>query len=362
MRAGARRSSLLPGLALAAGLGMAATLLSRWLGVDLLGYAQSPLSPILLTVLLGLLVRNTVGLPDVFEPGLELAVRRLLRIGVALLGVRLSLAAAGTTGLIALPIVIVCIVSALLLVAGLARLLRLPPRLGALIAVGTSICGISAIVAISPVIAADDDETGYAVGTIALFGMVSLFVYPFLAHLLFEDPRHAGIFLGSSIHDTSQVAGAGLAYQMQFGAPQALDAAVVTKLVRNLCMVAVIPLMAVLHHRRSGGDSASKAPRGGVPLFVLGFLAMAALRSLGDVGPRPFGVLEPSQWARVIALAQSAAEILLLLAMAAVGLGTSLRRLSALGLRPLTAGLAAAIAVGGVSVLLIRLFVAASIL
>lgn len=351
----------LPGVALAATLGAVASVLSGWIGVDLLGYAQSPLSPILLTVLLGLLVRNTVGVPGVYEPGLQLCVTRLLRIGVALLGIRLSLVAAGSTGLVALPIVIVCIAAALLLVGGLTRLLKLPPRLGSLVAVGTSICGITAIVAISPVIGADEDETSYAVATIALFGMATLFVYPFLAHLIFDDPTHAGLFLGTSIHDTSQVAGAALAYQQQYGAPEALDTAVVTKLVRNLCMVAVIPLMAMLYRRRekagSGTGVGGLRLKGAVPLFILGFLAMTALRTIGDMGERPFGLLAPESWEAIIALVQQAAEIALLLSMAAVGLGTSLRRLYVLGLRPLAVGLVAAVSVGVVSVALIRLFI-----
>lgn len=356
----ATAGTIVPGLALAGALGAVATVLAQWLGVDLLGFAKSPISAIPLTVLLGLVVRNTIGVPDVYDPGLQLCVKRLLRVGVALLGIRLSLVEAGATGLLALPIVIVCIAVALLVVGGLNRMLRLPRQLGTLVAVGTSICGITAIVAMAPVIEANDDETSYAVATIALFGMVALFTYPWLAHLIFNDPRHAGLFLGTAIHDTSQVAGAGLTYQQQFRAPEALDTAVVTKLVRNLCMIGVIPLMRVLHHRRSG-DAAQRgtgASRFGdlVPLFILGFLGMTLLRTVGDIGDRPFGFVEPASWARIIVVLQHVAELALLLAMAAVGLGTSLRRLRVLGLRPLGVGLAAALCVGSVSVLLIRVF------
>ena len=270
----------------------------------------------------------------------------------------LSLADAGATGLVALPLVLACIGAALLLVRALARALSLPARLGTLVAVGTSICGVTAIVATAPVIEATEDEASYAVATIALFGTVALFAYPFLAHLLFDDPRHAGLFLGTAIHDTSQVAGAGLTYQQQFGAPLALDVAVVTKLVRNSCMVAVIPLARALH--RPPGAAGPRARGLGrvdevVPLFILAFVAMAAVRTVGDVGERPFGVLDPATWDGLIAVAQRVAEAALLLAMAAVGLGTSLRSLRRLGLRPLAVGLAAAVCVGALSVALIRL-------
>src|SRR5262249_47541323 len=149
---------------------------------------------------------------------------------------------------------------------------------GTLIAVGTSICGVSAIVATGPVIDAEEDEISYSVACITLFGMLALFLYPFLAHLIFAgDARLAGLFLGTSIHDTAQVAGAGLIYQQQFHAPEALNAATVIKLVRNLCMAGVIPLMAVLY-RRSTGTSAGRQPwHQVVPLFVLGFVALATL-------------------------------------------------------------------------------------
>ena len=275
----------------------------------------------------------------------------------------LSLADAGATGLVALPLVLACIGAALLLVRALARALSLPARLGTLVAVGTSICGVTAIVATAPVIDATEDEASYAVATIALFGTVALFAYPFLAHLLFDDPRHAGLFLGTAIHDTSQVAGAGLTYQQQFGAALALDVAVVTKLVRNSCMVAVIPLARAMH--RSPSDARPRARGLGrvdeiVPLFILAFVAMAAVRTVGDVGERPFGVLDPATWDGLIAVAQRVAEAALLLAMAAVGLGTSLRSLRRLGLRQLAVGLAAAVCVGALSVALIRLFDALS--
>lgn len=350
-----------PGLLLASVLAILATYLGDWIGTDLLGYTTSPISAVLMAVFLGLVIRNTVGVASSFEPGLQLCVKRLLRIGIALLGIRLSLLAVASIGLVALPIVIACIAAALLLVTALARLLDLPPRLGLLIAAGTSICGITAIVAVAPVIEADENETSYAVATIALFGMAALFAYPFLSHVLFTDATQAGMFLGTAIHDTSQVVGAALAYQEQFQAPETLNAAVVTKLVRNLSMIGVIPLVGLLAARGSDAGREPKGRRGAVPLFIIGFLAMAVLRTVGDMGDPPFGFLATELWERGIALVQQAAEMGLLLAMAAVGLGTTLRNLYVLGLKPLTVGLAAALAVGVVSAALIHAFAAVSL-
>src|SRR5207237_8387859 len=167
-----------------------------------------------------------------------------------------------------------------------------PRRLAALIAVGTGVCGVIAIVAAAAAIEAEDDEVSYAVACVTLFGLVALFAYPFLAFwALGGDPRLAGVFLGTAIHDTAQVAGAGLSYQQQLAAPEALTAAAVTKLVRNTCMAAVIPLMAVLYLRSAKGKKARLGWHQAVPGFVLAFVAAAGLRTLGDLGERPFGLL-----------------------------------------------------------------------
>src|SRR5207248_11402201 len=187
-----------------------------------------------------------------------------------LLGLRLSLGAVGGGGLTALPVVAACIVAALVGATWLGRVLDLPRRLSALIAVGTSICGVSAIVAAAAAIEAEDDEVSYAVACITLFGLVALFGYPFFAHAVFaEQPQLAGIFLGTAIHDTAQVAGAGLIYEQQFNAPEALNTAAVTKLMRNLCMVGVIPLVSVLYHRSARGRERGRQKwHALVPLFV----------------------------------------------------------------------------------------------
>jgi uncharacterized integral membrane protein (TIGR00698 family) len=348
--------TLLPGLGLAGALAVLGTALAGWMGGALFGLERSPVSPILLAILTGLLIRNGLGLPAVYEAGLQLCLKRLLRLGVALLGVRLSLGAIGAIGLAALPIVVVCILSALLAVRIVGRALGVPPRLGTLIAVGTAICGNSAIVATSPLIGADEDETSYAVGCITVFGLLALVVYPFLSHALFAgDAGAAGLFLGTAIHDTAQVAGAGLLYVQQYGAQAALDTATVTKLLRNALMIAVIPAMGLLHRRSAPAHGAGRGVRIGqaVPLFVLGFVALAALRTIGDLGERPFGVLAPEVWQGWIASLSSVSEWCLTVAMASVGLGTNLRRLRELGLRPLGVGLAAAALVGGVSFALV---------
>jgi len=347
---------LAPGLGLAVCLAVAGTLLAGWMGSAVFKMERSPVSPILLTVLLGLLIRNVAGLPAALEEGLRVCVRVILRIGVALLGLRLSLAAAGQIGLHALPLVLGCIAVGLASVLWLGKRLGLPPRLASLIAVGTGICGVSAIVATAPAIKAKDEEVSYSVTVIALFGMVAMCVYPFLAFFIFDgDPTLAGFFLGTAIHDTSQVAGAGLMYDQLYDDPQALEVATTTKLLRNLCMGVVIPLMAWLHYRdksvRPTGTSGKLKWSQSLPFFVIAFIALVGVRTAGD----SFGLKENETWKTFLDHSNQASVYCLTLAMAAVGLGASLSQMRQLGWRPLCLGFAAAVLVGGVSILLIRL-------
>lgn len=346
----------LPGLVLAFLIAMSGRLLAE-LPTAALGFDKTPLSPILVAILLGLLLRNAIGLPTVYEAGLQLALKKVLRIGVALLGIRLSLAATGAIGLVALPIVVCCIATALFFVTRVGAAIGLPPRLATLIAVGTGICGNSAIVAMAPVIDATDDEVSYAVGCITIFGLVALIFYPYLGHTLFDgNATLIGLFMGTAIHDTAQVAGAGMVYLAQYGTPDVLDTATVTKLQRNMFMLAVIPLMAYYSNRSRSSGSIRSQIRAALPMFVFGFLAMSLLRTVGDLGDRPFGIMTPEVWTMLIGWATKTATLCLAVAMAAVGLGTSFTRLRGLGFRPLAVGLFAAAVVGGVSYILIRTF------
>ena len=346
--------NVIPGLLLAFALAIAGNLLADSLSAAL-GLGQGAVSGIMVAILLGLAVGNTVRLPAAFKEGISFAVKRVLRLGIVLLGLRLSIAEVGSIGLKALPIILVTIPAAILIVGYLGRRIQLPDRLGSLIAVGTSICGNTAIVAVSPTIGAKEEETSYAVACITVFGLFAMLAYPFVAHWMFGgDSFAAGLFLGSAVHDTSQVAGAGMVYQDYYRDAQALNVATVTKLERNLSMLVVIPLMAILYHRRSAEGSAPPPWYTMVPLFVIGFACMSALRTIGDLGTSPFGLLTPDQWHGFIKLASHVTTYCLGIAMAGVGLGTSIKGLKRIGFKPLGLGLVSALIVGVISTILIK--------
>jgi len=355
---------LLPGLLAAALLAWLSIWLSKYVGVIVMGFQKTPISAVTTAILLGLIIGNVISLPAWLKPGFKFAVKKVLRLGIIMLGVRLSIFDVFKLGALGVPIVLLCILSALLLTTRLTRWLRLPERLGTLIAVGTSICGVSAIVATGPAIDAKDEEVAYAVSVITVFGIIATLVYPYAANAIFAgDPVKAGLFLGTAIHDTSQVTGAALVFSDVFSLPRGLDVATVTKLVRNTFMAAVIPLMALHYTRKVAGQGESAGKKTGfakfLPLFVVGFLICAAFRSLGDAGintgGKAFGVWEGAAWKGIYGFIKQWAVNLLVLALAGVGLSTSFRVLKGLGIKPFVVGLAAAFTVGVVSSVAISL-------
>ena len=329
-----------------------------WIGTSVLGFDKSPISAIMMAIILGMVLANTVSLPAEWQPGLKFCTTMILRIGIMLLGIRLSLLSAGQFTLVALPFVITAIAAGLLTVGLIGRYMGLSKQLSGLIAVGTSICGATAIVATAPLIKANETEITYSVACITIFGLAAMFFYPIIAHYAFADqPALAGLFLGTSIHETAQVAGAGMMYEAQYDSPIALELATVTKLVRNLCMIAVIPLVGFLYGaERSSTETGKINYLAMIPWFIVGFALMSAIRTIGDQGELAFGVLAPAQWNELVMIIRDAAERCLLIAMAAVGLTSMFSGMRNIGLKPFALGLFAALLVGGVSFALISAF------
>lgn len=346
------------GIALALGVAIIAGHAADWIGVSLLGFETSPISAIMMAIVIGMIAANTVHVPARWQPGLAFCTSAILRVGIMLLGIRLSLLSAGQFTLVALPFVITAIAIGLITIGLLGRRLGLSKQLSGLIAVGTSICGCTAIVAVAPLIKADESEVSYAIACITVFGLVAMFAYPLLAHFAFaSEPALAGLFLGTSIHETAQVAGAGMMYEAQYNAPIALELATVTKLVRNLSMIAVIPLVGFLYGSERDSSTSGKINYlGMIPWFIVGFALMSALRTIGDSSDQPFGLLQPAQWTKIVQVLRDLAEYCLLIAMAAVGLTSMFAGLRKIGLRPFVLGLFAAVLVGGVSFAAISLF------
>lgn len=363
-RKGGAYLQLIPGLLATGLLAWLSIWFSEFVGITLLGFDKSPISEVMMAILLGMVIGNVVRLPEWLKPGLKFSVKRMLHLGIILLGIRLSITDVFELGALGVPVVVLCIASALFITTRLNNWLKLPQRVGALIAVGTSICGVTAVVATAPAIDAEDEEVAYAVAVITVFGLVAMLAYPYAAHLLFAgDPVKVGLFLGTAVHETSQVTGAGLVYADVFSSPKALDVATITKLVRNVFLAVVVPFMALYYTRRAAKQGESAQNKVSFtklfPKFILGFLALAVLRSLGDAGlsagGQAFGLLGPNAWHAATDFLKHWAVNFMVIALAGVGLSTSFRMLKGLGIKPFAVGLGAALIVGAVSLTAISL-------
>lgn len=293
----------------------------------------SIISEVTVAVLLGLLVANVFKLPPTAKAGMKFAVGTPLRLGIVLLGARLSFGDVLATGIGALVIIVICMAFALGLVIGLGRLLGLPPRLAALIGVGTAVCGNSAIIATAPVIEAEERDVSFAVATITLFGTLAVLLYPLIGHALGFSDRLFGHWAGVAVNDTSQVTATGFAYS-----PPAGETATIVKLTRNTLMGPLIVLIGAIYVRSGAVSSGADVHRASrlrllqtVPLFVVGFIAMAALNSVG---------LIPSPMTDPIG---EVSKALILAALVAVGLSTNLSQMRRVGLRPFYVGFLAAV-------------------
>jgi len=318
-----------PGIALSALVAGAATLLSH-----LVGLGSGPV----LGIVLGLGVGACLGPRPMARPGVRWTASAPLRTAVVVLGAELPLAAVAGQGVRSLPGILITVTGCLAAARLLGRRLGIERRLRALIGVGTSICGASAIAAVTPVIEADQTEVGYAVATIFLFNIAAVLVFPLLGHALGLGQHAFGVFAGTAVNDLSSVvATAGL-----YGAGS-LHTAVIVKLTRTLM---IVPICVVLARRFGSPATETARPAGGrphtchtvalarrardvaelVPGFLVAFAILAGLRGAGVI---------PAAWSGAIS---QTATLLITLALSAVGLSIDLGGLRRAGLRPLLLG------------------------
>jgi uncharacterized integral membrane protein (TIGR00698 family) len=308
----------------------------------------------MIAILLGIIMGNAFTPRAGMMIGLDFTQKYILKLGIIFLGIRLSFEEFIKFGSIAIPLIIVCILSVLVLIKLLIRKVPISSKMSYLIAIGTSVCGATAIVATAPVINAKKTEVAYAIANITLFGVVAMLVYPYFVEWYFHgEPLLAGLFLGTAIHETSQVAAAGLIYDQQFNSPETLNVATVTKLIRNTFLVIMIPLFGFLYNRGKVKDK-NYSILNIFPYFVLGFIGMIIFRNIGD----QFFTLENGNyeiWKTLISYTKNLATIFLTMSMAAVGISINLSELKSMGYRPFVVGFISASTVGIVSLITIEI-------
>jgi uncharacterized integral membrane protein (TIGR00698 family) len=323
------------------------------IGIELLGYTKSPISTAMIAILIGIFFGNFFQIRESFQKGLDFTREYILKLGIICLGIQLKPFEFLDFGKIAIPLIVICIISVLIVIKLIIKKLKIPTRMAYLISIGSTVCGTTAIMATAPVIKANKSEVSYAIANITLFGILSMLLYPYFANIYFEgNPLFVGLFLGTSIHETSQVAAAGLIYEQQFNSPETLNIATVTKLIRNTFLIIMIPLFALLYNR---GQKKEKdySILNIFPYFVLGFVGMIILRNIGD---QVFEVYNNDYWKEVINFIKISSKIFLTMAMAAIGLSTNLKDISVMGYKPFIVGFIAMLTVGIVCILTIEIY------
>jgi uncharacterized integral membrane protein (TIGR00698 family) len=270
--------------------------------------------------------------------GIQLSATSVLRIGIALLGLRISLAQVvdlgwATAGLIALSVLVTIAIG-----VALARACALEARFGVLTGGAVAICGASAALALAAVLprhANSDRDTSFAVIGVTALSTLAMIAYPIIVAALGMDSRDSGVFLGGTIHDVAQVVGAGYGMSKETG-----DTATIVKLLRVAMLLPVVLLVSFATRRRAGIDP-RKAPL--LPLFGVAFFALVVVNSLGWV-PQAAATIagELSRWCLVAAIA-------------AIGMKTSLKELSVVGLRPVLLMVLQTVALAGLVAALILL-------
>lgn len=311
----------MPGLAVVALLAAIAFAVTEWID----------LSPLVIGIGLGALVANVAAIPAVLTPGIAFAARSILRAGVVLLGLRLSLGDLAGLGADGLVVVAMVVTITFFGTQWLARRLGIGAEMGLLVATGYSICGASAIAAVNGVVHADEEETAYAITLVTLCGTLSIVALPAIAELVGLTGAAFGTWVGGAVHDVGQVVATA-----SHGDAAALQAATVVKLTRVVLLAPLVAMVAIGARRRRAATLSSAANEPFVderppllPLFVVGFLAAIAVRTTGVLGD---GALD---------LAAQVEKILLTVALVAMGLGVRIARMRRLGARPLALGLLA---------------------
>jgi uncharacterized integral membrane protein (TIGR00698 family) len=328
---------LIPGILLLAAVGYAGKFIEQF--IARYGKSHHLVLPnieyVLWAILIGLLIANTIGVPNFFRRGVA-TYEFWLKTGIVLLGARFILGDVAKLGGIALLLVFVEIALGLAFMTYLGKAFHLKPKLVSLLAVGSSICGVSAIIAAQGAIEADEEDSSFAIAAILALGAISLFAFPLIGHALHLSDRAYGVWTGLAVDNTAETAAAGALYSDAAG-----KVAVLVKTCRNAMIGFVVLGYAI--YWASKGQAAGIQNKAAFlwtkfPKFVLGFLLISLLASVGFFSkPGLVAIGNLSRWA-------------FLLTFAGVGLRTNFRDLSKQGIRPFLVG-----AIGEVAIALVTL-------
>ena len=303
----ARARSLAPGVLACGVVGAAAAFLSEHYG-----------APVMLFALLLGMAMNFLSGEGACRPGIEFSAKQLLRVGIALLGLRITVGQVVDLGWGPIVLVLVCVAATIVASMVAARLLGFQPLFGLLTGGATAICGASAALALSAALPAHpqkDRATLFTVIGVSALSTLAMVLYPMLVQALGYSPPLAGKFLGATIHDVAQVVGAGYSLSTEAG-----DVATLVKLMRVAMLLPVILLASVLTRRMGQGQGGERPPL--LPWFIVAFAALVAVNSTGVV-PKA-----------LLAAGNDVSRWFLVASIAGIGMKTHLKDIATVGLKP----------------------------
>lgn len=286
---------------------------------------------VIFALLLGIILRNSFKLNERFLPGIQFVVQKMLKVAIVLLGATLSIGSILDIGSQSILVILLVVTGGILVTLLAGKILKIDKMLSLLIGVGTSICGATAISVVKGVIQSKETVTAYAISTIFFFNLLATLLYPWIGQWLDLTVLQFGIWIGTSIHDTSSVVAVGYLVGEDVG-----EVATTVKLVRTLF---ILPLVLAISFIIVNKSDESTSIKGAFPLFIIGFLVMSTLYSVGVVSQ---GV---SAWLG------SVAKFLIIMVMAGVGLLVEWKKFRALGLKPFIAGFIASVFVATLSLI-----------
>ena len=330
-----KASLIAPGL-VAAGLAVFCGFVISW--------QWTSVSPLTVSLLIGAVVGNLGFIPSSCDPGLKFASRHVLRAGIVLLGFQLSFSEVAHLGSRGFLAVISVVIVTFFGTQYIARLLGVSPGLGLLTATGYSICGVSAISAMTGAVDGDEEDATYAIALVTLFGSISIFVLPVLGHLMNMSDVRFGMWAGSSVHDVAQVVASATTYSHQSLAP-----AIVVKLTRVVLLAPLVAIYGYRHSQSQKHEEPHQHPHTGsqrvslLPMFIVLFLVAVSVRTTGALSSDLLNTLKHLE------------KILLALALVGLGAAVNIKKLRLLGSRPIILGIFSWALVLATSVITIRL-------
>ena len=333
----------------APGVGLCAAIaLPCWFLGEALPVVGGPVFAILIGMVIALWwkqpARGTV------QDGIAFTAKKVLQYAVILLGFGLNLAQIAAVGAESLPIILTTIATALIVGYILYRVLSVDSAIATLIAVGSSICGGSAIAATAPVIRAKDEQVAQAISVIFLFNVVAALIFPTLGQALGMSNEGFGLFAGTAVNDTSSVTAAAAAWDGMHPGSNALDDATIVKLTRTLAIIPITLVLGIVMARKESADESAsnaqaasepsstrrKGPLGNFslkrafPMFILFFLVASLITTIAVAAGADAAVFAPLK---------TLSKFFIVMAMAAIGLNTDLVKLVKSGAKPLLMGL-----------------------